>query len=44
MARWTAQIAARPAAKSGRIVNKPWGVPQLAERHRSADFAALNLD
>ncbi len=42
--RWTEQIAERPAVKRGRIVNRPWGDPQLAERHSSADFAALKLD
>ena len=42
--RWTEQIAERPAVKRGRIVNRPWGDPQLAERHSGADFAALKLD
>ena len=42
--RWTEQIAERPAVKRGRIVNKPWGDPQLPERHSAADFAALKLD
>jgi GST-like protein len=44
VARWTEQIAERPAVKRGRIVNRPWGDPPLAERHSSADFAALKLD
>ena len=44
LARWTEQIADRPAVKRGRIVNRPWGDPPLAERHSSADFAALKLD
>ena len=39
--RWADAIAARPAAKRGRIVNKVSGDPseQMAERHSSADFA-----
>ncbi len=37
--RWTDQIAARPAVKRGRIVNKAWGDgEQLLERHSAADF------
>ena len=38
--RWVRQIAARPAVKRGRIVNKTWGEEneQLAERHSAADF------
>jgi GST-like protein len=37
--RWTDQIAARPAVKRGRMVNKAWGEgPQLLERHGAADF------
>src|SRR5499427_9342784 len=39
VARWTEQIAERPAVKRGRIVNRPWGDPPLAERHSGADFA-----
>jgi GST-like protein len=42
--RWTDQVAERPAVKRGRIVNKPWGDPQLLERHSAADFASLKLD
>ena len=38
--RWVRQIAARPAVKRGRIVNKTWGeeTEQLRERHSAADF------
>jgi GST-like protein len=38
--RWTEQIAARPAAKRGRMVNRTWGDPasQLRERHDASDF------
>ena len=42
--RWTDQIAARPAVKRGRIVNRAWGDPNLPERHSAADFATLTLD
>jgi len=40
--RWTEQIAARPAVKRGRRVNRTWGDPanQLAERHDASDFEA----
>ncbi len=40
--RWAAQIAARPAVKRGRIVNKVTGDPaeQLRERHDASDFPA----
>ena len=39
--RWADAIAARPAVKRGRIVNKVSGDPsdQMAERHSAADFA-----
>lgn len=39
--RWADAIAARPAVKRGRIVNKNWGdeAAQLPERHSAADFA-----
>lgn len=39
--RWADTIAARPAVKRGRIVNKISGDPseQMAERHSAADFA-----
>ncbi len=42
--RWAKQIAARPAAKRGRLVNRTWGKVQLAERHSAADFEGLTLD
>ena len=40
VARWAKEIAARPAVKRGRIVNKVWGEEneQLAERHSAEDF------
>lgn len=40
VARWAAEIAARPAVKRGRIVCKTWGPDdtQLRERHSAADF------
>jgi GST-like protein len=43
--RWVEEIAARPAVKRGRIVNKTWGDEntQLRERHSAADFADKNL-
>jgi GST-like protein len=43
--RWVAEIAARPAVKRGRIVNKVWGDEdtQLKERHSAADFAGKRL-
>jgi GST-like protein len=46
VARWAREIAARPAVKRGRIVNKTWGEAdtQLIERHSAADFAGKNLD
>jgi GST-like protein len=38
--RWTDHIAARPAVKRGRMVNRAWGEPesQLFERHDASDF------
>ena len=38
--RWTDEIAARPAVRRGRMVNRTWGDPksQLAERHDASDF------
>ncbi len=38
--RWAAEIAARPAVKRGRRVNRTWGPEeeQLAERHDASDF------
>ena len=43
--RWAKQIAARPAVKRGRIVNKAWGDEdtQLLERHSVADFEGKRL-
>ncbi len=43
--RWVKEIAARPAVKRGRIVNKTWGdeATQLRERHSAADFAGKDL-
>jgi len=38
VARWVAEIDARPGAKRGRLVNRPNG---MQERHSAADFAAL---
>jgi GST-like protein len=45
VARWVAEINARPAVKRGRIVNKVWGDEdtQLKERHSAADFAGKRL-
>lgn len=44
--RWTAQIAARPAVKRGRIVNRVSGDPaqQLHERHDAGDFETKTQD
>ena len=38
--RWAEEVAARPAVKRGRMVNKAWGEPasQLRERHDASDF------
>ena len=46
VARWVDEIAARPAVKRGRIVNKTWGDEnaQLAERHSAADFEGKVLE
>jgi GST-like protein len=46
VARWVAEINARPAVQRGRIVNKVWGDEdtQLRERHSAADFAGKRLD
>lgn len=43
--RWVREIAARPAVRRGRIVNKTWGDErtQLRERHSAADFAGKDL-
>ena len=44
--RWTEQIAARPAVKRGRMVNRMQGEPssQLRERHEAADFDTQTQD
>ncbi|OFW98998.1 MAG: glutathione-dependent disulfide-bond oxidoreductase [Alphaproteobacteria bacterium RIFCSPHIGHO2_12_FULL_63_12] len=44
--RWTAEIAARPAVKRGRMVNRGWGEPseQLLERHDASDFETKTMD
>ncbi len=44
--RWTDQIAERPAAKRGRMVNRAWGEPssQLRERHDASDFELRTQD
>ncbi len=38
--RWADEIAQRPAARRGRMVNRTWGQPssQLHERHDASDF------
>jgi GST-like protein len=45
VARWVAEISARPAVQRGRIVNKVWGDEdtQLRERHSAADFEGKRL-
>ena len=44
--RWTDQIAHRPAARRGRMVNRTWGEPssQLHERHDVGDFDTKTQD
>jgi GST-like protein len=44
--RWTDAIAARPAVKRGRMVNRTWGEPasQLPERHDASDFDTKTAD
>ncbi|RJF86833.1 glutathione-dependent disulfide-bond oxidoreductase [Oleomonas cavernae] len=44
--RWADQIAARPAVKRGRIVNRVFGDPanQLRERHEASDFETKRQD
>ncbi len=44
--RWTDAIAARPAVKRGRMVNRMQGEPssQLHERHEASDFDAKTQD
>ena len=41
--RWAKLIAARPAVKRGRLVNRVWGAPetQLKERHDASDLDRL---
>ena len=44
--RWTAQVAARPAVRRGRMVNRTTGEPssQLHERHDASDFDTSTQD
>src|SRR4029077_9412769 len=44
--RWTDEIARRPAAQRGRMVNRTWGQPasQLHERHDASDFELRTAD
>jgi GSH-dependent disulfide-bond oxidoreductase len=44
--RWTDAIAARPAVKRGRMVNRAFGDPasQLHERHDASDFDTQTQD
>ncbi|MFD2167898.1 glutathione-dependent disulfide-bond oxidoreductase [Thalassotalea euphylliae] len=44
--RWADQIAARPAVKRGKMVNRGWGEPheQLHERHDASDFELRTQD
>lgn len=44
--RWTDQLAARPAVKRGRMVNRTFGDPatQLRERHDAGDFDTKTQD
>ncbi len=44
--RWTDQIAQRPGARRGRMVNRTWGEPasQLHERHDASDFDTHTQD
>ncbi|MDX1293217.1 MAG: glutathione-dependent disulfide-bond oxidoreductase [Hyphomonas sp.] len=44
--RWMKQIAARPAVKRGRMVNRTFGKPesQLRERHDASDFETRTQD
>ena len=44
--RWTDEIARRPAAQRGRMVNRTWGQPssQLHERHDASDFDTKTQD
>ncbi|MCC2673835.1 MAG: glutathione-dependent disulfide-bond oxidoreductase [Ramlibacter sp.] len=44
--RWTNEIAQRPGAQRGRMVNRTWGEPasQLHERHDASDFDTKTQD
>jgi len=44
--RWNDEIAQRPAAQRGRMVNRAWGQPesQLHERHDAGDFQTRTQD
>ena len=44
--RWTDEIAQRPGARRGRMVNRTWGEPssQLHERHDASDFDLRTQD
>ena len=44
--RWTDEIAQRPGARRGRMVNRTWGDPasQLHERHEASDFEDKTQD
>jgi len=44
--RWADQIAKRPGARRGRMVNRTWGEPssQLHERHEASDFDTKTQD
>ena len=44
--RWAEQIAERPGARRGRMVNRSWGEPssQLRERHAASDFETRTQD
>ena len=44
--RWAQQLAARPAVKRGRMVNRAFGAPasQLHERHNASDFDTQTQD
>jgi GST-like protein len=44
LARWSDLIAARPAVKRGRIVNRMLGDMQLRERHDASDFDAFDFN
>ena len=44
--RWADEIAQRPGARRGRMVNRVWGEPssQLHERHEASDFDTMTQD